>query len=88
MPSRKYDNPLRIRSFAVEADIIDELKPIVVMQNKTLNEVVNELLKAELAKLKGQPQPTSNIEYEGLKREHIRLTMRISVEKSFFRFFL
>lgn len=73
---RKYGEIVR-SGVALDASVIRELKPLLALQNKSLNELVNELLKAELARLKGLPVKEGEAEYEKLKKEHLKLDAEV-----------
>ncbi|MDW8023630.1 MAG: hypothetical protein RMJ15_07845 [Nitrososphaerota archaeon] len=73
--TRKYADMI-VKSFCVERQVYEGLKAILASLGRSLSEEVNELLKRRLAELQGlQQQPSdNNLNYEALKREHVRLT--------------
>jgi len=74
--SRKYGT-VKIRSFAIDAFVLQELRTLLAARGQNLNAFVNELLREKLAELKGQPQPQLNLEYEKLKKRHVQLTEEV-----------
>lgn len=71
---RKYADMI-VKSFCVERTVYENLKAILACQGRSLSEEVNGLLKRRLAELRGPQYPSDNIlNYEALKREHVRLT--------------
>ncbi|MEM3642126.1 MAG: hypothetical protein QXX79_02410 [Candidatus Bathyarchaeia archaeon] len=78
---RKYADMI-VKSFCVERAVYEGLKAILAGQGRSISEEVNELLKKRLAELQGLQQPTGDsVDYETLKREHVRLvegTMRLT----------
>ncbi|MEM3823329.1 MAG: hypothetical protein QXH87_00165, partial [Candidatus Bathyarchaeia archaeon] len=70
----KYADTI-VKSFCVEREVYESLRAVLAAQGKSISEEVNELLKKRLTELKGVEQPSAEaLDYEALKREHVRLT--------------
>jgi predicted CopG family antitoxin len=72
---RKYADVV-VKSFSIEREVYARLKAVLAVQGKSISEEVNDLLKKRLAEFEGmQQKPLQGfVDYEALKRQHIRLS--------------
>jgi len=74
---RKYAETI-VKSFSLERQIYEKLRQALALQGRSISEEVNELLRRRLAEIEGETSAQDALNYEALKREHVKLAEEVN----------
>ena len=74
---RKYAETI-VKSFSLERQVYERLRQALAIQGKSISEEVNELLRRRLAEIEGEASTKDALNYEALKREHVKLAEEVN----------